>query len=212
MHCLQCGCNHQNIVGVCWRCGAELPRRRQTATETVDTAMTEGSSPAIIASATPSTLIPAHPTQPIDSAAPRRSPAVSPARRRRISGTVIMVEQIREEKPDRRWWRILGRVCLALVVLSALPLLLVLCIFRIISFSGMFNTVFLVNMTRRDPAESTQYFRVREGLNREYIVRRKGRLEGHIMSGDEVELQGKFKKGVFHMKQGINIRAGASLK
>jgi len=224
MRCTRCGCNNREEQQICWRCGLELLSNsslQDTATELPT-----------VASSTPGVL----PHRAREQLAERPSQlqprtgiwqALFP-RREQLAGTIIAVEPVHEERRQRNWHRFAFLGLLAIVAL-ALPLILftfsallaivvvVLCIilFKFISPGRILQGLLLVRFLwpgQNDNRVPVQYFRVRDGQQREYIARIGGRLRGHIMPGDEVILEGNFRNGIFEMKEGTNLRTGSLLE
>jgi len=224
MRCPRCGCNNREEQQNCWRCGFEL--LSDSALEATVTEL-----PAV-ASATPGTV--SHGTR--ERLVPRPAPSVARRSlwqtlfpcREEIAGTIIAVEPVREERRQRNWRRfaflgLLAIVALALpfILLTFSPLLVivvvVLCIllFKFISPGRILQSLLLFRFLwpgQHDNRVPVQYFRVRDGQQREYIVRIGGRLRGHVMPGDDVILEGNFQNGIFEMKEGTNLRTGSLLQ
>jgi hypothetical protein len=224
MRCPRCGCNNREEQQTCWRCGFELLSNSSLQ----DTATWL---PAV-ASSTPSTL----PRRAREQLAERPSQlqprtglwqALFP-RREQITGIIIAVEPVREERRQRNWHRFAFLGLLAIAAL-ALPFILlsfsallvivvvVLCIllFKFISPGRILQSLLFFRLLwpgQHDNRIPVQYFRVRDSQQREYIVRIGGRLRGHIMPGDEVILEGNFQHGIFEMQEGTNLRTGSLLE
>jgi hypothetical protein len=149
-----------------------------------------------------------------------------------IAGTIIAVEPLREERRQRTWRRF-ALLCLLVISLLILPLillqslfihsvllaiavvLLLIMLFKFISPGRIFQALLLSRFLwprEHDGRVPVQYFRLRDGHQEEYIVRMGGRLQGHIMPGDEVALQGNFRDGIFEMKGGTNLRTRSLLR
>lgn len=187
MHCIRCGFNNEDNAGACRRCGAALWPGGETILRPAP------------AHADNRTLYTADGTRVI-------------AFGQGLSGTVIDVDPIWKEKPDWSWWRLAGYVFIGLGVLCALPLIILLSLLKIVKWRGIFKGIFLFSITRRERLDDTQYFRLRQGLDREFMVRRKGKLQGHVTTGDEVCLQGKFRNGVFNMTSGTITKLGVPFR
>lgn len=85
---------------------------------------------------------------------------------------------------------------------------------RFLSPSNLFAVLGIyrmLNPTRQDEQVPVQYFRLRDRQEREHLVRRKGVLQGHLMPGDDVALWGRWRRGLFRMSGGMNLRTGARL-
>ena len=224
MRCPRCGCNNRDERETCWRCGFELPSNLNWP----DTAENWP----IMDPATAGGLLPgARRELAQQQAAPERRSAFWQAlftRRDMITGTVIAVEPVHEERTQRSWRRfaLLGllamfALALPLIFLSFSVLLAIavvamgLLLFKVISPGRIFEAFLLFRFLRPgqfDNRSPVQYLRLRDGQQREYVVRIEGYLRGHIMPGDEVVLEGNFRDGIFEMKEGTNLRTGSQLR
>jgi hypothetical protein len=224
MRCPRCGCNNREEQQTCWRCGSEL-----LSDSALEVTVTELPT---VAPATPSTV--SHDTR--ERLEPRPAPSVARRSlwqtlfpcREEIAGTIIAVEPVREERRQRSWHRFafLGLLAIAALALpfillsfSALLIIVVvvLCIllFKFISPGRILQSLLFFRLLwprQHDNRVPVQYFRMRDGQQREYIVRIGGRLRGHIMPGDEVILEGNFQHGIFEMKEGTNLRTRSLLE
>ena len=226
MRCPRCGCNNREEQQVCWRCGFGLLPGSPTQTAPIEVPAVHLARPGVVHCDTrdPVTARPLRLTS-------RRSlwQTLFPPLQE-LAGTIIHVEPVREERRQRNWGR-LASGCLLVVLLLALPLILLryvflnslllavgivlLCIvlFKFIPFAGIFKGLLLLRFLwprQHDDRVPVQYLRLRDGYQSEHIVRIRGRLQGHIMPGDEIALQGHVRDGVFEMRRGMNLRTGSS--
>jgi hypothetical protein len=145
-----------------------------------------------------------------------------------LAGTVIAVEPVHEERRQRNWRRFaflgmlviialtLPFILLTISVLLAIVLIVLgIALLKFISPGKILQGLLLFRFLwqgHQDNRVPVQYFRLRDGAQREeYIVRIRGRLQGHIMPGDEVSLRGAFRDGIFEMKSGTNLRTRSFL-
>lgn len=226
MRCPRCGGNNREGQRSCWRCGLDLLRARPAE----NTATEPPAAPSSAAGMVSHVAI----------QRPTARPAL-PARRSfwdmifpvpvEVAGTVIAVEPVREERRQRNWGRLLTG-CLVAFLLLVLPLiflryllvqslllavgvvLLVIIMIKFISPGRVLKGFLLLRFLwprQHDDRVAVQYLRLRDGFQREHIVRIRGRLQGHIMPGDELSLQGTARQGIFEMRRGMNLRTGSSL-
>jgi len=157
-----------------------------------------------------------------------------PPRQPDLRGTVIAADAVYYEPPDFDGIQLLNRI-LFLIELLGLPFLLVGVLlkfagpfsiilgvlglylaFKVLSPSRLFALIgiwhFLSPGRAREEQVPVQYFRVRDRLEREHIVRRKGHFRsGNLMPGDEVALWGRWRDGVLHLRSGLNLRTRAQI-
>jgi hypothetical protein len=157
-----------------------------------------------------------------------------PRRQPDLTGTVIAADAVYYEPPDFDGIRLLNRM-LFLLELLVLPFLLMAALlkfagpfsiilgvlglylfFKVLSPSRLFALIgiwhFLSPGRAGEEQVPVQYFRVRDRLEREHIVRRKGRFRsGNLMPGDEVALWGRWRDGVLHLRSGLNLRTRAQI-
>lgn len=226
MRCPRCGFNNRNEQQACLRCGFQLQLAQSAQDSATDLPVSIPLNPDDDNHITREQLE-VRPSPPRT----RRSlwEALFP-RLEQIAGTVIAVEPVHEERRNRNWSRIISG-CLVTVLLLALPLILLrylaihslliavvivllfIILIKFFSFGRILKGLFFLRLLwprQQDDRVPVRYLRLRNGYQGEYIVRIRGRLDGHLMPGDEVSLQGNFRDGIFEMKSGTNLRTGSS--
>jgi hypothetical protein len=232
MRCPRCGCNNMDDVQTCWRCGLRLTSHPNASSST-SLPSSAGELPSI------SSYDAGRPPHELEVRSQARSMPTSSRvtslwqilfpPEETIVGTVVAVEPVHEEPRERNWLRLAVAISLLLglilllfgallsygLFLAIAFIFLLILLFKFIRPGGIFQAFFLfhfLNPFHRSEHIPVQYFRVRDRQQGEYIVRMKGRLEGHIMPGDEVEVRGQFHDGILHLRDGRNLRTRSLLK
>jgi len=136
------------------------------------------------------------------------TPAGQAPQEYQLNGTVTHVDQAGHEPADWSWHR--PRIVLLFLWVVGIYLFVKEILNSRSSSSGL--SFFLFGYWLRGKKEvPVQYFRVRDHLEREHLVRRKGYLDGHVMPGDNVELWGRLRDGILYLSRGTNLTTGASL-
>ena len=146
-----------------------------------------------------------------------------------MEGTVISVDPMYEEPPDRDFAKfgldVFALLTLTPIIIIAFVAYLLLSVpLRIIRLNrlisplnplGLFGLLaFLgIGRGRNDNRVPVRNFRIRDQYGNEYQVRMKGYLVvGNIMPADRVSIWGKWKKGTFIFKRAYNYRIRSDVK